>query len=292
MAGSTTSQTSSHTAEYLPPSLTFLIANFQSFITIKLESSNYFAWKSQVENALKANSLFEYADGTIVIPPSEIQNESGNTIPNPAFFLWQTIDRMLLSCLMATFTPSILPHVVGSLHIFHVWSKLAEKYSVHSQTHILDLRKRMFNLKKTTSMEKYLDSVKELVQKLEASGSHMDDGEVVFHTVNGLPEDYLSLKQTIRTQSVTTPLSFSAVSEMLMSEELHLDHSQDLSFHCFTCSTSRYCECCESCSSHGSTSFFLTEFSSIFWFFSISCSIWITSPTIWSSVWFSFITSA
>lgn len=73
MAGSTSSQTSSHTAEYLPPSLTFLIANFQSFITIKLESSNYFAWKSQVENALKANSLFEYADGTIVIPPSEIQ---------------------------------------------------------------------------------------------------------------------------------------------------------------------------------------------------------------------------
>lgn len=128
MAGSTSSQTSSHTAEYLPPSLTFLIANFQSFITIKLESSNYFAWKSQVENALKANSLFEYADGTIVIPPSEIQNESGNTIPNPAFFLWQTIDRMLLSCLMATLTPSILPHVVGSLHTFHVWSKLAEKY--------------------------------------------------------------------------------------------------------------------------------------------------------------------
>lgn len=39
----------------------------------------------------------------------------------------------------------------------------------------------------------------------------------------------ISLKQTIRTQCVTTPLSFSAVSAMLMSEDLYLDHSQDAS---------------------------------------------------------------
>lgn len=69
-------------------------------------------------------------------------------------------------------------------------------------------------------MEKYLDFVKELVRKLEASGSHMDDAEVVFHTVNGLSEDYLSLQQTIRTQCATTPLSFSVVSAMLLSEDM------------------------------------------------------------------------
>ncbi|KAI8535317.1 hypothetical protein RHMOL_Rhmol10G0164500 [Rhododendron molle] len=57
----------------------------------------------------------------------------------------------------------------------------------------------------------------------------MDDGEIIFHTVNGLPEDYLSLKQTIRTQCATTSLSFSAVSAMLVSEDLYLDHSQDAS---------------------------------------------------------------
>lgn len=212
---------SSQSAEYIPPSLAFLIANFQSFITVRLESSNYFAWKSQVENALKANSLFAYADGSFEIPSPEAQDASGNTIPNPAYSRWQTVDRMLLSCLMATLTPSILPHVVGSDHTFQIWSKLEEKYSVHSQTHILDLKRRLYNLKKTTSMEKYLDSVKELVQKLEASGSHIDDAEIVFHTVNGLPEEvYLSLKQTIRTQCATTSISFSAVSAMLMSEDL------------------------------------------------------------------------
>lgn len=205
------SSTLSPSAEYLPPSLAFLIANFQSFITVKLESSNYFAWKSQVENALKANSLFEYTAGTLEIPPSEIVNESGTKIPNPAFILWQTIDRMLLSCLMATLTSSILPHVVGSLHTFQLWTKLEEKYSVHSQTHILDLKKRMYSLKITTSMEKYLDSVRELVQKLEASGAHMDDGEIVFHTVNGLNEDYLSLSNKLSGLSVLLHLFHSVL---------------------------------------------------------------------------------
>ncbi|KAF7114867.1 hypothetical protein RHSIM_RhsimUnG0073400 [Rhododendron simsii] len=224
----TSQVTTPQAAEYLPASLTFLIANFQSFITIKLESSNYFAWKSQVENALKATSLFAFADGSYEIPPPETQDTSGNTIPNPNFVRWQTIDRMLLSCLMATLTPSILPHVVGSHHTFQIWTKLEEKFSVLSRTHILDLKKRLYSLKKTTSMEKYLDSVKEIVQKLEASGSVMDDGEIVFHTINGLPEEkYLSLKQTIRTQCATTSLSFSAVSAMLMSEDFYLDDSHD-----------------------------------------------------------------
>lgn len=174
--------------------------------------------------------MFAYADGSFETPSPETQDASGNTIPNPAYSRWQTVDRMLLSCLMATLTPSILPHVVGSDHTFQIWSKLEEKYSVHSQTHILDLKRRLYNLKKTTSMEKYLDSVKELVQKLEASGSHIDDAEIVFHTVNGLPEEaYLSLKQTIRTQCATTSISFSAVSAMLMSEDLYLDHSNEAS---------------------------------------------------------------
>lgn len=217
------------TAEYLPSSLSFLIANFQSFITIKIESSNYFARKSQIENALKVNCLFEYADGSLVKPPPKIQDDKGNKIPNLEFIQRQTVDRMLLSCLMATLAPPILPHAVGLLHTFEVWTKLEEKYSFLSHTHILDLKKCLYSLKKTTSMEKYLDSVKEIVQKLEVSGSHKDDVEVVFRTVNSVPEECLSLKQTIRTQCATTSLSFSVVCSMLMSKDLYLDHTQEAS---------------------------------------------------------------
>lgn len=76
---------STSSTEYLPPSLAFLIANFQSFVTVKLESSNYLTWKVQIENALKAIFLFEYASGTIDVPQPETLDASRNKISNPEF---------------------------------------------------------------------------------------------------------------------------------------------------------------------------------------------------------------
>ncbi|XP_058195342.1 uncharacterized protein LOC131311786 [Rhododendron vialii] len=225
-SGSSSSSTSteSSSSSYLPASLSFLVANFQSFITLKLETSNYFAWKTQVENALRATCLSEYIDGSVVIPTSHIVDTSGNTVPNPEFSRWNTVDRMLLSCLIATLTPPILPHVVGSDHTFQLWLKLEEKFSVLSRSHIHDLKRKLYSLHKTGTMETYLDSIKEIVQKLAASGTQIEDEELIFHTVNGLKKGYKSLKQMVR--NTTEPLTFSGVSSMLMAEELHISQDQ------------------------------------------------------------------
>lgn len=217
----------SSSTEYLPASLSFLIANFQSFVTVKLDSSNYFAWKTQIENALIANSLFDYATGLVQVPDSEIEDPTGNKVSNPAFEKWGTIDRMLMSCIIATVTPSVLPHIVGSKRTCEVWTRLEEKFSSLSRTHIQDLKCRIYSLKKTTSMEQYLDSIKVLVQRLEATGSHMEDEELVFHTLKGLPDPtYRSFKQAIRTRFETAPLTFSGLVSMLMAEDLYLDTEQ------------------------------------------------------------------
>lgn len=209
----------------LPSSLSFLIANFQSFVTIRLETSNYFAWKTQVENALKANNLFEFVDNTVTIPSSHITDASGTRVTNPEFSQWVTIDRMLLSCLIATLTPSILPHIVGSEHTFQFWNKLEEKFSLLSRSHVHDLKRRLYSLHKTGSMEQYLDSIKEIVQKLAASGHHVDDEDLIFYTLNGLKPGtgYDSFQQAIRTR--TEPLSFGTFSSMLIAEALHVDNN-------------------------------------------------------------------
>ncbi|KAF7148800.1 hypothetical protein RHSIM_Rhsim03G0122100 [Rhododendron simsii] len=112
-ASSQTSESSTSTTSttYLPHSLSFLIANFQSFITVKLDSSNYFDWKTQVENALKATSLFHFVDGSSLVPSPSLDDTSGVRTPNLEFANWNTVDRMLLSCLVAMLTPLVLPHV-------------------------------------------------------------------------------------------------------------------------------------------------------------------------------------
>lgn len=159
-----------------------------------------------------------------MIPTSHIVDTSGNKVPNPEFSRWNTVDRMLLSCLIATLTPPILPHVVGSDHTFQLWLKLEEKFSVLSRSHIHDLKRKLYSLHKTGPMETYLDSIKEIIQKLAASGTQIDDEELIFHTVNGLKKGYKSLKQMVR--NTNEPFTFSGVSSMLMAEELHISQDQ------------------------------------------------------------------
>lgn len=143
---------SSSPASHLPPTLSFLIANFNSFISVKLDNSNYFTWKTQVENALKANSLFGYADGSLETPTLHILDTTGNKIVNPAFEEWNVIDRMLYSCLIATLSASVLPHIVGSTHLFELWTKLEEKFNVLSRSYVHDLKRRLYSLNKTGTM--------------------------------------------------------------------------------------------------------------------------------------------
>lgn len=141
-------------------------------------------------------------------------------MPNPQFAAWNTVDRMLLSCLVATLTPPILPHVVGSDHTHQLWMKLEEKFSLLSRSHIHYLRRKIYSLNKTGTMEQYLDYIKGIIQKLATSGTQMDDEELVFHTLNGLKTGYDSLKQTIRTR--IDDMTFSSLSSRLLAEELHL----------------------------------------------------------------------
>ncbi|KAF7123917.1 hypothetical protein RHSIM_Rhsim12G0093700 [Rhododendron simsii] len=86
----------------------------------------------------------------------------------------------------------------------------------------------IYSLNKIGSMEQYLDSIKELVQKLEASGSHINEEELAFHTdLNGLKKGYKSFKQAIRTHLDYMPLTFSNLSTILMAEDLHITQDQD-----------------------------------------------------------------
>lgn len=52
----------------IPLSLAFVVSNFHSLVTVKLEASNYLLWKIQVENFMKANGFCGYLHGVIVCP--------------------------------------------------------------------------------------------------------------------------------------------------------------------------------------------------------------------------------
>uniref|UniRef100_A0A5B7CDP5 Putative retrovirus-related Pol polyprotein n=1 Tax=Davidia involucrata TaxID=16924 RepID=A0A5B7CDP5_DAVIN len=218
MASSSSSITS--LSSTLPSGLTFLLNNVSSLIPIKLDSTNYIIWKTLMQNTFRANQLFGYIDGSIPCPPLEIINSSGDQLANPLYLQWIIIDNHLLSCITATLTPSILPHVVGFSHAFEVWFALAQRHSSLSRSHIHELKLKLMNIKKDTTMEAYLDQIKQYVDRLASAGTPIPTEDIVLYTLNGLPSEYASFKTSIRTKS--EPISVTDLNSLLGSEEIHL----------------------------------------------------------------------
>lgn len=100
----------------------------------------------------------------------------------------------------ATLSPSTLPLVLGLDHASDVWNSLENRFNSLSRSNLHELKRTLYSFTKTDTIEKYIDDIKICAQKLIAVGYGIDDDDMVFHTINGLPEvEYGSLKQTLRT---------------------------------------------------------------------------------------------
>lgn len=207
----------------LPASLAFLVSNFHSLVNIKLDGTNYLLWRIQVENVMHANGFYGYLDGSIVVPPPKLRDAEGTETLNPAYTLWCLIDSQLLSCLTASLSTATLPYVLGLRHATEVWFSLSNRYNALSEAHVQELRTQLYNHSKTSTVAIYIDKIKELAQKLAAAGSPIDDNELVFHTLCGLPKAFNGLKTAVgavRTRGHT--LSFDEVVMLLNSEDVQL----------------------------------------------------------------------
>ena len=97
---------------------------------------------------MKPSGYFGHLDGSIPCPPPEQASE---------FALWNLIDGHLLSCITATILVSVLPHVLGLTQTQFVWNTLETRFVSLSRSHVHDLKRKLFDLRKTTTMEVYID---------------------------------------------------------------------------------------------------------------------------------------
>lgn len=189
----------------IPPTLAFLVSNFHSLVNIKLESGNYLLWKTQVQNVVNANGYFGYLDGSCTKPEAQIRDSSGNLVVNPTLALWKLVDSQLLSCLTVLLSQSTLPYVLGLEHASQVWDSLSNRYNPMSKTYAHELRNKMYNLTKTSTMEKYIDTIKDYSQKLAAAGNPLSDDDLIFHTLHGLSNtEFKGFKTAVRTRGIET----------------------------------------------------------------------------------------
>ncbi|RVX00413.1 hypothetical protein CK203_024492 [Vitis vinifera] len=99
-------------------------------VTIKLSSSNYLLWKSQLLPLLESQELLGHVDGTLAPPPRFAPVDS--RAPNIKHLAWKNTDQRLLSLLLSSLTEEAMAKVVGLSTSCEVWLAL-ENNSVTDQ---------------------------------------------------------------------------------------------------------------------------------------------------------------
>lgn len=80
------------------------IINFPS--TLKLTSTNYLGWKTQIEALLHGLDLYKFIDGTHP-PPSPLIAPDGTISPHADYSNWFRQDRLLFGALVGSLSPQL-----------------------------------------------------------------------------------------------------------------------------------------------------------------------------------------
>ncbi|KAF6170817.1 hypothetical protein GIB67_015769 [Kingdonia uniflora] len=205
---------------------TMAISNIANLAPIKLNKYNYVLWKSLWLPILYSFNLLSLVDGSNVLPSEFIttSDDSGLSVlnSNPNFTDWARRDQILLIWLNATISENLLVYVVGLPTSEILWRTLERRFSTISRSHVMQLKSRLQPIKKNSdSITDYLQHIKQIVDNLAALGSTIDDEDVVFNILNGLPAEFDAFTTSIRVRS--TPITSDDLHGLLLSEELSLE---------------------------------------------------------------------
>ncbi|VFQ92088.1 unnamed protein product [Cuscuta campestris] len=227
---------SSDPMDRLPTGLKLFVRNLQSLTPVKLDDTNYPSWSATVRANLIAHRLLGYVDGSEVPPPSLVLDERAAAPgkdeppvmkPNPAYDSWVLVDAQIRACLLAIVSPTVQTHIHALQTSAAIWNHLEQRYNSLSRTHIFQLKERLHSIQKgTDSMQTYLDTVLTIVSSLKLAHEDISEQDIILCVLRGLPADYASLKQNIRTNIAI--VTFNQVSAWLLSEELNLTFEKKL----------------------------------------------------------------
>ncbi|KAL4570881.1 hypothetical protein LXL04_026545 [Taraxacum kok-saghyz] len=215
---STMSGESSNLATNLKDNLT--IVTFPS--ALKLTSTNYLGWKTQVEALLQGLDLYRFIDGThLALEPTTAPD--GSKVPHTDCNNWFRHDRLLFGALVGSLSPPIIPLITNAASSLDAWKTLASTYASPSRGHIKQLQYRLKQLTKTSdqTITDYMQNVKTIVDELAILGKKMDAEDITDAVLHGL--DQTMYKPTLDAiHARDSPISFNELHEKLINQELSL----------------------------------------------------------------------
>ncbi|KAK1559196.1 hypothetical protein Q3G72_011735 [Acer saccharum] len=142
--------------------------NVANFVSLKLTSTNYLLWETQVLALIESQDLLGFITVKVPEPEAEIDGEGGK-VPNPDQAAWKWTDRLVKAWITATMSEEALGTVVGLTNSFEVWTALTNAYSQDSQAREFELNLKLQEKRKeSTSFIDYIREFKLTCDQLNA----------------------------------------------------------------------------------------------------------------------------
>jgi hypothetical protein len=102
-------------------------------VTIKLSSTNFLLWRSQVVPLLQCQKLYGYVNGSTPMPSVATDPAAHN--------IWKQFDQLVMSLLLSSLTEEALSITIGFTTSRDVWNSLETTFSQKSKVRELHLVK-------------------------------------------------------------------------------------------------------------------------------------------------------
>ena len=161
-----------------------------SLVSIKLSTSNFLLWKSQMLPLIRSLGLEHHITSTSK-PDDEITDSSGTKTKNPNAEQWILNDGLLTSWLLANMKEETLSMILGGDTAHYIWSSLHEQLLPNTEDGEAQLKDSLYAITKgSLSLDEYIRKFKELCDKLSAIGKSLSDVDKVFQISKGLGNKY------------------------------------------------------------------------------------------------------
>lgn len=127
-----------------------------SLISIKLNTTNYLLWRSQVVPLVRSLGIEHHLLNDNP-PNSKIVDKEGTNTINPQYLTWLTNDGLLTSWLLGIISEKVLAMIEGLETTRQVWKSLEETLLSITKENEIHIKESLHNLKKgNMSLEDYI----------------------------------------------------------------------------------------------------------------------------------------
>lgn len=206
-----------------------------------LGGKNYSTWKVQVKMHLMKDGLLSIVDGSEVVPSSG----------DDAIRKFNARRDKALATIVLAIQPSLLYLVGDPKDPVVVWKKLQDTYQKKSWTNVLDLKRKLYNMKmqRNDNLQSHLKILTEIFDSLSIVGSPMDEADKVITMLASVSDKYSMVVTALEShdnvpswESASTKLlheeSKMAKKDNSFTEESSLISKQKKNFKCYECGKS------------------------------------------------------